>query len=158
MPQDSDEPIQLIIPRDAVAAGDAKEILMGLSLFSRSKTLGPQAPGKPRLGFSGFERDRMELWQIPEVRKFVSRLDEPFPYWFFLATLRSETLFVIASCLCRTTEVGPGQTVFNPDDLEQFFERQFGGMNELRDALSDVSNQNVCDRIVEYFGARQILN
>lgn len=159
-PPNTDEPIQIIIPREAVLAGDPQEVLMGLNLFARSKTLGPQAQGKLRVGFSGFENDRRELWLIPEVRSFVAGLDKVFPYWFFMADLRSDTLFVLASCICRTIEVGPGQTILNPDDLTHFFERQFDGMNELWEfhALSDAANEKVTDQIVAYFGTRQILN
>jgi len=48
---------------------------MGLSVFVRSSALAPQAQGKLELLFDGFNDDKRELWQIPEVRRFVARLD-----------------------------------------------------------------------------------
>jgi hypothetical protein len=157
---EADEPIRIVIPREAVEARETQEVLMGLSVFAQSPALAPQARGKVRIEFAGYDRDARELWQIPEVRQYVADLDDVFPFWFFFADLRSDTLHVLASCLCRVTETTPGQTAFNRDDLNRFFERQFGGMNHLWAAhsLSDDANIEVSEQIAEYFFDRQILN
>lgn len=33
--------------------------------------------------FRGYDEDSRELWEIPEVRRFLADLDEEFPYWLF---------------------------------------------------------------------------
>jgi hypothetical protein len=157
---DLEEPIRIVVPREAVEARETKEVLMGLSVFAQSPALAPQALGKVRIEFEGYERDARELWQIPEVRRFIADLDEAFPFWFYFADLRSETLHVLASCLCAVTEVAPGQTVFDDDDFYRFLQRQFGGMNHLWDAHSLPDDENVArsEQLVQYFANRQILN
>jgi hypothetical protein len=160
MEASSDEPVMSIIPREVVLAGDVESVLMGLSVFVRSQVLAPQVQGKWRLHFDGFNDDPRELFQIPEVRRFVTTLDQIFPYWFFLADLSSETLQVIASCVCTVTQLAPGHIVFHGEDLGRFMERQFDGMNQLWEIhrLSDARNRSVSESIVEYFESRRILN
>ena len=80
-----EEPIGIVIPREAVESCDTEQVLMGPSVLVRCAALAPRARGKLQLAFDGFDRDPRELWQIRAVRRFVSRLDEVFPYWFFLA-------------------------------------------------------------------------
>jgi hypothetical protein len=149
-----------VIPRDAVLACDTEQMLMGLSVFVRSKVLAPQVQGHLRLAFEGFENDAREVWEIPEVRRFMARLDAVCPYWFFLADLNSPTLHVIASCLCRVSEVAPGFTLFDRDDLAQFMLRQFDGMNQLWEEhqLSDEVNREVSEAILALFEGRASLN
>jgi hypothetical protein len=156
----SDEPIIVTVPRDAVVSCDIEPVLMGLSVFVRSSALAPQAQGKLELLFDGFNDDKRELWQIPEVRRFVARLDAVFPYWFFLADLRTETLHLLASCLCRSSELAPGLTGFNQEDLLGFLQRQFDGLNELWElhGLAPGNNVVVTERIVEYFASRRVMN
>jgi hypothetical protein len=149
-----------IIPREAVFACDTEQILLGLSVFVRSKGLAPQVQGHLRLAFEGFDNDPRELWEIPEVRLFMERLDAVFPYWFFLADLNSATLHLIASCLCRVSEVAPGFTLFDSGDLAQFMGRQFHGMNQLwaEHQLSEELNRSVSDQILAIFDGRASRN
>lgn len=159
MGNDSDAVIS-VIPREAVLAGDTEQTLIGLSVFVRSKSLAPQVQGHLRLAFEGFDDDHREVWEIPEVRLFMERIDAVFPYWFFLADLSSPTLQLIASCLCRVTEVAPGFTLFDSNDLAQFMARQFDGMNQLwaEHKLSDERNEVVSDAILAVFEGRASRN
>jgi hypothetical protein len=154
------EPVVTIVPRASVLTCDIEAVLMGLSIFVRSPVLAPQVQGNWQLSFDGLDHDSRELWEIPDVRRFLATLDRVFPYWFFLSDLGSGTLQLIASCLCRVTEIGTGQTAFHSEDLRLFVERQFGGMNQLWElhGLSDASNVSVSERIIEYFELRRILN
>src|SRR5665213_2622227 len=128
---DQEEPIRILVPREAALACDTESTVMFLSVFVRSATLGPQSLGKVQMAFADYGDDPRELWEIPEVRRFVARIDEALPYWFFLADLESDTLYVVACCVCRVSEVAAGLTSINQDDLRAFVERQFGGMNQL---------------------------
>jgi hypothetical protein len=160
MQEVSKEPVVTIVPREIVLAGDVESVLMGLSVFVRSPVLAPQVQGKWRLFFDGFNEDPRELFQIPEVRRFVATLDQIFPYWFFLADLTSETLELIASCVCAVAQPAPGHVVYHSEEMARFIDRQFGGMNQLWEAhsLSDAQNVSVSERIIEYFETRLIMN
>ena len=64
-----------------------------------------------QLSFSGYDTDTRELWDIPEVRRFVQSLDQDFPFWFYVADLQSDFLKVLAFCLCRVSTARPGATL-----------------------------------------------
>lgn len=156
----STEPIIIAIPREVVEDGDPTPVLQGLTVFARSAVLAPQALGIMRVGFAGYESDTRELWEIPEVRRFVADLDSQFPYWFYFADLRDESLAALAFCICRVTEVAPGTTAIDRTDFERFLDRQFDGMNSMWERLRLAEAENVArsDAVIEYFSKRTILN
>ena len=41
---------------------------------------------------SGYDSDSRELWEIPEVRAFVQKLDQQFPYWCYFLSRNGEGL------------------------------------------------------------------
>ena len=151
---------RLAVPRDDIDRCDVGLVVNALRAALRSCTSPNEVHGSLQLTFSGFEVDERELWEIPEVREYVRALDEAFPYWFYLADLSTELLKLLAFCLSRVRVVGAGMTTINQDDLQLFFERHFGAMNELLDHWKVPESENVAvsEQIVEYFARAQILN
>jgi hypothetical protein len=113
-----------------------------------------------QLRFSGYDTDTREIWEIPEVRRFVHSLDQGFPFWFYLADLRSDFLKVLAFCLCRVSTTRPGATAINQTDFAAFLERHFGAMNQLLEhwSVSDEENERVSNEVLAYFERARILN
>lgn len=148
-----DFPLVYLIARQDVEAGFVDELHASLSQLVATSEAARQTRGQLRLLFQGYDDDPRELRRIPEVRRYVSRLDAVFPYWFFVADLRSDTLQLLATCLCRTSEVAPGRVEIDLQDFDAFLRRQFAGLNELWEAasLSPEENVRTTQRIVEYF-------
>lgn len=48
---------------------------------------------------TGYDSDSRELWEIPEVREFVKRLDRQFPYWCYFLSRNGEGLLWLTYCL-----------------------------------------------------------
>jgi len=48
---------------------------------------------------TGYDSDSRELWEIPEVRAFVQRLDRQFPYWCYFLARNGEGLLWLTYCL-----------------------------------------------------------
>jgi TPR repeat protein len=48
---------------------------------------------------TGYDSDPRELWEIPEVREFVKRLDRQFPYWCYFLSRNGEGLLWLTYCL-----------------------------------------------------------
>jgi len=48
---------------------------------------------------SEYESDPRELWEIPEVRAFVQKLDREFPYWCYFLSKLGEGLLWMTYCL-----------------------------------------------------------
>lgn len=113
-----------------------------------------------QLRFSGYDTDTREVWDIPEVRRFVQSLDQDFPFWFYVADLRSDFLKALAFCLCRVSTARPGATAINQTDFAAFLERHFGAMNQLLEhwSVSDEENERVSNEVLAYFERARILN
>jgi hypothetical protein len=148
------------VRRDDIERRDTSAVVNALNAAVRSCTSPTEVRGFLQLRFSGFETDERELWEIPEVREYVRALDEAFPYWFYIADLRTELLKVLAFCLSRVRVVGAGMTTINPDDLQAFIDRHFGAMNQLMEHwnLSESENVAITEEIFDYFSRAQILN
>lgn len=48
----------------------------------------------------GYDDDPRELYDVPEVRDFVQKLDAAFPCWFYFLSKRGNGLMLILYCLC----------------------------------------------------------
>ena len=69
----------LVVSRRDVESGDLSEILGSLQHLVGSTEIATTYRERVDLTFEGYDNDTRELWEIPEFREFVSRLDEQFP-------------------------------------------------------------------------------
>jgi len=93
--------------------------------------------GKVDISFSGYDDDPRELFEISEVKEYISSL-YPVLYdlFFFVRTeTESPTLQVFASCVCDATWLRPQWVEFDIEKLVAFFETHWGGLNQLTEGL-----------------------
>jgi hypothetical protein len=50
------------------------------------------------IAFHGYDDIALELFEMPEVRSFVAKLDEKFPYWFFFLSKHNLGLQCVLLC------------------------------------------------------------
>jgi hypothetical protein len=124
-----DPPIVVTVSRQDVESNNPRTTVDRLWPLVR-EPLVHKAFGKLVLKFEGYEGDSRQLWQIPEVRWFVQTVDREFSYWFFVADLSGDTLYTVAACMCRLEERG-SETVFNKNDLFNFYAVQFARLSEV---------------------------
>ena len=72
----------LIVSRRDVETGDITDILRSLSHLISATEIARLYRERVDISFEGYE-DRRELWEIPEVRAFVHKVDDKFPYWLY---------------------------------------------------------------------------
>ena len=103
----------------------------------------------------GYNNDRRDLWQIPEVRKYIARLDEEFPYWFYYAdTSKPFPLFTtITFCLCNFEKEGREYALLKDDLFEAFIRRNWAGMTVLcqHTGFTDEEIRVHGDKIISYY-------
>lgn len=152
-----DPPIEITVSREAVEVNYTKYTLDSLLPLVRDPAQAPAVIGKVSLVFEGYENDPRKLWEVPEVRVFLQRLDGEFAYWYFLADLTRDTLYILAACVCRI-EVSGSRVIFNKDDLLNFSVRQFDAMNQLfREWNLPQEEKAVRDeRIIKYFSGVEV--
>ena len=73
----------LIVSRRDVETGDITDILRSLSHLISATEIARLYRERVDISFEGYEDDRRELWEIPEVRAFVHKVDDKFPYWLY---------------------------------------------------------------------------
>lgn len=154
------DPITVVISKDEVLHCDPQPALAVLRGFIESARHPAEVRARLGLAFHGYDADPRELWEIDEVRDYVRALDGAFPFWFYVADLRSELLKVLAFSLCRSTVTAPGATSIHQADFATFLERHFGAMNELLDHwhVPDEESRRVTEEIVSYYTQARITN
>jgi hypothetical protein len=142
--------VMMIVTRSQIENLNAKPLLNYFDRFLVNPTTCTKLQGRVVLTISGYDQDKRELWEIPEVRKWISCAEPQVKYWFFfLATTDGvlNSLKLLLSCICdakRIAVIGGMQKIeitWDPEVLESFMERNFAGLNELTEKLG-LDDQN----------------
>lgn len=145
--------LMLMGSREEVERGDHSQTLSSLNTLLRQDNC-RRFRQRVMFGISGYDDDPRELFEIPEVRRWVIGLDAEWPYWFFfLWPGRRSTLPLIAFCLCPYTVLPQGGKLIEPEALAAFQTRAFVAMNGISEWLKDSEQVNVemSDRIMALF-------
>src|SRR4051794_30974960 len=65
----------------------------------------PRFYGKVRVAVDGYDHDQRELFEIPEVRKYLGLLTDEWPYFFYACDLRDRFLNTLVRCLVPDLKV-----------------------------------------------------
>lgn len=138
------DPVVFVISRQQVEALDLDESLD--FLHSLVPTAHPHHAwaykGRLSLVIAGYETDPRELFEIPEVCRYLRALDEQWPFWLFFFNQVDDSIKLIALCLASSIEVVPGAAHINPDDLRRFMERAFTAVNYLFESYGFPESEN----------------
>jgi hypothetical protein len=143
----------VVVSRRSVESGDVTEALTALSgLLVSAATYRERVD----LTFAGYGERPAELWDIDEVRAYVARLDERFPYWLYFLSKETEALLVVAACLTRPAPVrpgGPGVGLVGAEVAALLEERWFPGLNAVAEltGLSHADTVLITERTTRYF-------
>lgn len=144
--------LSVVISRQQVEAGDISEPLSVLrKLLNKNDAI--QLCERVDIGVYGYDDDPRELYEIPEVREFVSKLDSEFPYWLYFLTKRGLGLMFILSCFCPpflTPEAK--ERIWNERITDYLMKRGFPAMNHVCEFVgcSEAEIERLSDRVTEY--------
>lgn len=105
-----------------------------------TKELAAQCQGKVEIMFSGYDDDPRELFEIPEVRDYVAKLDRALPDLFFFVRSQQPTYTLMTFALCQTNVEWPygrstkevtKQVTYDTLPVAMFIERHCPALNEL---------------------------
>ena len=144
--------LRVVVDRSEVEALDVSGTAATLSRVLADRDAVERYRGRVDLAFFGYSNDSRELRDIPEVRRFCSKLDDAFPYWFYFLSTEGVTLGVIACCLGSVAQLRPGVVSFGPDLLD-FMRRHYEALNWLFDnySLDERLNVEISGNVAEYF-------
>jgi hypothetical protein len=144
--------IFLVIGRSQIESGDISEPLSVLRrLLDRSAAV--RFCEHVDIGVHGFDDDSRELYDIPEVRDFIYRLDKEFPYWLYFLTKRGLGLQFVLFCFLPDCLNPAEQPAIAFNHLTNYLEnRGFLAMNNIC-AFAGCSYQEIerlTDRVMAY--------
>jgi len=140
-------PVVLMFSRRQVETCDVDEPLASLRELTADRKVALEFCGRVSLVIDGYNDDPRELFEIPEVRAYLKRLDHEWPYWFFFLSQADDSIQMLESCLCDTIEVIPGVASIDLDQMDHALTRHFGAMNRLRQELN--LPEEICGQIAE---------
>ena len=73
--------LRVVVDRSEVEALEVSRTAVIISRVLANRSAVEQYQGRVDLAFFGYSNDPRELCDIPEVRRFCSKLDDAFPYW-----------------------------------------------------------------------------
>lgn len=147
------DPLVVVISKSEVQSLNITPALETLSKLLSDRETALQYKGKVMLCFTGYDKDSRELYEVPEVKKYMGLLDSKFPFWFFFLSIERDALRLVAFCLCRTVNVRPGVASPNNMDMAQFMMNHFTALNYLCSQLGlpDGFIETLSMRIDNYF-------
>ena len=79
---------------------------------------------------SGYDNDQRELYQIPEVVKFITDLNSKLPFWLYFINTKDKRFFSwMIACLCQATSLDQDEETiyadFNAEVYNKLIETQF---------------------------------
>ena len=144
--------LRVDVGRSEVEALDVSRTTSILSRVLADRDAVERYRGRVDLAFLGYSNDTRELYEILEVRRFCSKLDDAFPYWFYFLSTDEAALGMIACCLCSVARLRPGVVSLGPD-LTEFVARHYEALNWLSDnySLDERHNVDISRNVAEYF-------
>ncbi len=112
--------------------------------------------GKFQFLVEGFDDNPLEIYSIPEVRKFYQHLHGVWPYWFYFCDLRTETLTMMTMCLLPNisgfTRIGQPKAAaqYDPMDLIRFVQKNFVPLNLMMERAG-MSEMDIYNRTRDVF-------
>ncbi|MGP0104071.1 chlororespiratory reduction 6 domain-containing protein [Rhodoblastus sp.] len=148
------DPLVILITRDEVERGD---IDAAISVFKDCLSSVEKIRARFEqldIVFHGYDDDRREIFEIPEVRKYVGRLDEKFPFWLFFMNKECLGLQAISLCFLPPYLTEQARKTIIPQGLDQLLNnRWWPAMNQVCEAVGFTENEieKLSDRVVSYF-------
>ncbi len=135
-----------------VCSCDVSAILSALNQFFDLRENIVNAKGQFALVFEGWDEDPRDIYDIPEIRRYMAILDDEFPYWFYFHQLHTGMLKGICLCLCRIRKV-PGGSNPDPADYAGFMKKHIAALNRLCERYSlEAARQERTQAVLRYFG------
>lgn len=148
------DPIMLVISRAQVESGDTSEPLAVLQQLISSPEMIRQSRERLDVAFDGYNHQREELFEIPEVRNYVYALDAEFPYWLYFMTRESPGLQCLALCFLPPYLTPEARQEIHARRLDELIEKRWGpALDQVCQAasLSDSEVESLVKSAVNYF-------
>ncbi|SMD01275.1 chlororespiratory reduction 6 domain-containing protein [Pedobacter nyackensis] len=151
--------LTLIISRDEITRNDISISNNILQQLTTDKKIVNHFRERIEITFDGYNNTTEEIWEIPQVRKFVEKLDSEFPYWLYFLTKNGNGLYAIIKCFLIPNLIPEADIEINDLMLKNYLDnRGFPAMNHICNIAGISENENIqmTDRLFEYVQQKQL--
>lgn len=150
---DPDFLITIIASKQEVLAGNTASVLNSLRALISTPETALRWRENVDFAIDGYNDVHWELFEIPEVRDFVARIDAQFPYWLFFLSKQALGLQCVAYCFLPPFLKPEARAHIFPERLNALLtKRWFPAMNHICDwaGLPEEEIEAMSERAVEY--------
>jgi len=143
----------ILVSREEVLALDTRSVLSALRALIASPATANHWFERVDFAIDGYNHIRDELFEIPEIRNYVQKLDDEFPFWLFFLSKQHLGLQCIAYCFLPPFLTQEAKAVHFPQKLDQLLStRWFPAMNQICEwaGKSEQEIEELTDRSVQY--------
>lgn len=154
MSQNSFSPLLILISRDEVIREDISGPLSILEHLISSREIIRANMLNVDVSFSGYGNTREELFEIPEVRNYVYKLDGEFPFWLYFLSRSFTGLQSLAHCYLLPYLTEEARIETHPKQLADLIERRWGpALDRICSAAghSELEANELLDSALKYF-------
>jgi Chlororespiratory reduction 6 len=119
------EPVVVVVSRSEVERGDITIVMEPLAALFAKPEIARANRVRLDVAFAGYDDDSRELFEIDEVREFVRRLDERFPYWMYFNSRYGTSLNCILLCFMPPFLTDEAKKKYFPDQLVALIEKRW---------------------------------
>jgi hypothetical protein len=145
--------ITIIASKEEVLSGNTESVMTALRALIASPESALRWRESVDFAIDGYNDVQWELFEIVEVRDFVAKLDEQFPFWLFFLSKRDLGLQCVAYCFLPPFLKPEARVQIFPERLDDLLSRRwFPAMNQICDwvGLSEHEIEDMSDRSVKY--------
>jgi len=144
----------IAVPRTDVESGDITYTLDALNRIRNSRVLSRKYQENIDLSIFGYDEEPRELFELPEVRRWMEKLDRNFPYWLYFLSKDSRSLAFVALCLCDySIDRQTPMIEIESKSLSTFLNKHFPAMNEICHSLGldETEVFELSNRVAKFF-------
>ena len=147
-------PLVIVISKDEVQSGNVAPALSSLKKFIESPEIAKSYVENVEIAFDGYNNYSEELFEIVEVRDYVYKLDDEFPYWLYFLSKKHLGLQALLLCFLPPFLTEEGKQKIFPERINNLLSDrwipalthicEFVGANENdRDAIAERALQYI---------------
>lgn len=147
------DPLVIVISRSEVQAMDISAALGTLRKLTDSPDTAREFVERVDIVFHGYDHTREELFDIPEVRNFVYKLDEQFPFWLYFLSKRHLGLQCLLWCFLPPFLTDDARSRIFPERINDLLtKRWFPAMNHICEyvGFSESQIEQLTERAMAY--------
>lgn len=147
------DPLVVVVSKTEVDALDTSAALSVLMRLYESPVTARSFLERVDIAFHGYDQIADELFEVPEVRKFVYELDQQFPFWLYFLSKRYLGLQCLLHCFLPPFLTEEARNQIFPERINQLLtQRWYPAMAQMCQfaGYSDEHVERLVDRSLQY--------